>query len=91
MLRITRLEDSLIALRLSLDGRLVGAWVDLLDQELAWATASGQKVQLELSGLQFANEHALAVLRRALQSGAELVRCPPLISALLGDSGHEGL
>ena len=88
MLRITRVEKTATTLHLRLEGRIVGDWVLLLEEELLRSDASSQRVVLDLTGVAFANEAALAVLRRALSAGARLLGCSPLISALLGRTPH---
>jgi len=88
MLRITRVEESATTLHLRLEGRIVGDWVRLLEEELLRSDASRQRIVLELAGVAFANDAALQVLRRALNDGARLLSCAPLISALLGRGSH---
>lgn len=84
MLRITRVENTASALHLRVEGRIVGDWVRLLEEELAEPAAASRRVVLDLSDVAFANDAALALLRRELERGAELCACSPLISALLG-------
>jgi len=89
MLRITRVEDTTSTLHLRLEGRLVGDWVRLLEEELSRSQAPSKRVALDLAGVAFANDAALSLLRRARSDGARLLHCSPLISALLGSSPDE--
>jgi anti-anti-sigma regulatory factor len=84
MLRITRVEVTPTTVHLRIEGRIVGDWVRLLEEELALCDESAQRVVLDLAGVGFANEAALAILERALARGTRLVACSPLITALLG-------
>lgn len=84
MLRITRVEVTPTTIHLRLEGRIVGEWVRLLEEELATSGACTQHFILDLAGVGFANDAALAILERALARGARLAACSPLIAALLG-------
>jgi anti-anti-sigma regulatory factor len=80
MLRITR-TDGAPALRL--EGRLVAAWlVELLS---AWheATAGGQTVVLDLSGVTFVDAAGAECLRDLLARGATVRGCSAFIAELL--------
>jgi len=84
MLRITRVEDTTKTLHLRLDGRIVGDWVRLLAEELAQRADASRKVVLDMAGVHFASDAGLLVVRGAMDHGAQLIGCSPLISALLG-------
>jgi len=85
MLRITRVEDTPERLHLRLEGRLVGAWVALFDDEVSRADdAMPSRILLDLASVDFANEAGLSALQEALGRGAELISCSPLLRALLG-------
>jgi len=90
MLRITRVEDTTKTLHLRLDGRIVGDWVRLLAEELAPRPDASRSIVLDMAGVHFASDAGLLVVKGALDYGARLVGCSPLISALLGRSPDGG-
>lgn len=82
MLRITRFDEDAGGLRLLLEGRIVGDWVEVLETEIA---RSGRKpLVLDLTRVDFASHPAVAVLRDAESRGATLFGCSPLMASLLG-------
>ena len=81
MLRITRLTEPNQIPRLKVEGRLVGDWVRVLQLELEHARGTVQA--LDLSGVEFADAQALALLQRVAERGVELVACSPLLLSLL--------
>jgi hypothetical protein len=85
MLRITRLPDAADSLHLRIEGRLVGDWVQLLETEVAPA-AEGTALSLDLAGVEFADQRALALLQRLKEQGVAFVACSPLLQSLLGRS-----
>lgn len=85
MLRITRLAHAPDSLHLRVEGRLVGDWVQLLETEVAPA-AEGGSLSLDLAGVEFADQRALAVLQRLEQQGVAVVACSPWLQSMLGRS-----
>ena len=83
MLRITRLprDDGSPCLRV--EGRLVGDWVQVLETEFS-RTADSRSPSLDLSGVEFADQRALALLQRLTEQGIAFVACSPLLHSLLG-------
>ncbi|HTQ06154.1 MAG TPA: STAS domain-containing protein [Polyangiaceae bacterium] len=85
MLRITRIEEAPGVLHLRLEGRLVGAWVVLFDEELSRKNGHAPAhVVLDLAGVDFASDAGLSSVRQAVKRGARLIACSPLLGALLG-------
>jgi anti-anti-sigma regulatory factor len=83
VLRITAVPDKTPA-QLSVEGRLVGPWVAVLESELGKVEARGSSaVVLELSQVQFADRAAVEMLRRAEERGVTLEGCSPLLASLL--------
>lgn len=84
MLRVTPSRDR-DACWLHVEGRLSGpAALDVLRQALVDAGSPGHHVVVELSGLRFADDQAVALLAGAAQGGVELVGCSPWLSSLVG-------
>ena len=83
MLRITRLPSDAGPHCLRVEGRLVGDWVQVLEGELA-RVSDADTLSLDLSGVDFADQRALALLQRMTDQGVEFVACSPLLQSLLG-------
>jgi ABC-type transporter Mla MlaB component len=67
---------------LHLQGKLLQPWIAEVQASVSGAAMQGA-VRLDLSGLQFADESGLNLLRSLKLNGAELVEVPALIAALL--------
>jgi anti-anti-sigma regulatory factor len=84
MLKIT-LHDSAQELRLNLEGRLSGLWVQELEQ--CWKTASstthGRKTVLDLGEVDFVDPAGESLLAHMHAEGVLLVAVTPLICAVL--------
>ena len=89
MLRITPLSTNQSVRRLKVEGRLVGEWVEVLEDEVE--RARGQtlalELELELAGVEFADTEGLALLHEVAERGAKLVACSPLLTRLLESRG----
>jgi anti-anti-sigma regulatory factor len=89
MLKIT-LHDSARELRLKLEGRLSGLWVNELEQ--CWKTASstthGRKTILDLGEVDFVDPAGESLLAQMHGQGVELVAVTPLIRAVLQEICH---
>ena len=84
MLRVSPLDADHDTYRLHVEGRLAGtAALEVFCEELAQAEASGRRVIVELSGLRFADDEAVAVLAGAAERGVKLCGSSPwLVSRL---------
>lgn len=84
MLRITPLDTNPRQCALRIEGRLVGeASLEILREEIARAVPLGRPLVLELSGVSFADQQALAVLAGAARQGVSLVGGSAWLTALL--------
>jgi len=84
MLRIT-LHDSACELRIKLEGKLSGPWVEELRQ--CWRTASsttaGRGTSLDLSDVDFVDGEGQSLLSEMHAHGVRLKAASPLIQALV--------
>ncbi|HEY8942839.1 MAG TPA: hypothetical protein VIM73_01200 [Polyangiaceae bacterium] len=88
MLRITRIQEA-GGPCLTLEGRLVGESVTLLQTELFQTELSNSRadqaiVALDLSAVHFADAAAILLLRAARARGILLRECSPLLVSLIG-------
>ncbi len=83
MLRITSLSALDGVRRLKVEGRLVGASVEVLRLEVARAHAQALELELEVAGVEFADSQALTLLLALAKDGVSLVACSPLLTSLL--------
>jgi hypothetical protein len=70
---------------LQVEGELVSAWVDLMDNECQRLLATGQMLQIDLECVTYLDSRAVLRLRALKGAGADLVRCPPLIETMLAE------
>lgn len=73
---------------ISLEGKLVGAWVEEVRQIVAAARAS-DRVCLNLQSLTFADSKGIELLRTLRREGIPLLACSPLIEGLLASNEAE--
>ena len=88
MLHILRNELDARRTVLILEGRIVGAWAEVLEHECREAIRSGFRVVLDLSGVVFIGRSGVEVLGRLGASGVGISGCSPLIADMLE---HEGI
>jgi hypothetical protein len=92
MLRITNKTVARKAL-LVLEGRLVGEWVQVLNEECSAQIKKGRALSLDLSGLTFVDQDGIALLRQLKGFNASFIECPAFVAALCrtrGDGHAEG-
>ncbi len=82
MLKITR-EALPQGIRLRLEGRLVGEWVEELAREIRACEAEGGVTCLHLAELTFADCDGLALIRMLRKSCVDFVEPNPFIESLL--------
>lgn len=88
MLRITPLQADPRRCELRVEGRLAGeASVEILREELDQAARSKRHVVLELSGVSFADQEAVALLAEAAARGVVLVGGSAWLTSLLTGGG----
>jgi hypothetical protein len=87
MLRIQRdLVDEHRAI-LILEGRIAGAWADLLVHECEVLVERGLRVELDLSEVVYVARAGFDALRRLGAAGVRVTACSPLLAALLAQEG----
>jgi hypothetical protein len=89
MLRITPLADDPHRCELRVEGRLAGeSSVEILRGQIEQATSSERSVVLELSGVSYADQEAVALLVEAGRRGVVLVGGSAWLESLLGEVGR---
>jgi anti-anti-sigma regulatory factor len=83
MLRLTRTAVHTNQVLLKAEGRLVGEWVELLEEECAALCGSERQVLLDLGDVQYLDQRAIRLLRHLRGSSLSIINCPPLIQELL--------
>jgi anti-anti-sigma regulatory factor len=63
-----------------LEGALVGPWIDELRRQLA---ESPMPVYLDLSGISFMDQHAVALLEEAVGHGTRIIACSNFAALML--------
>jgi ABC-type transporter Mla MlaB component len=82
MLRIDTTETSDATL-LTVEGRIVGRWVDAVAQSCSAARARGQSIVLDLAGVSFVEPEGIALLHRLQTEAVALVNPTPFVSEQL--------
>jgi hypothetical protein len=87
MLKITthRSDDST---RITLEGRLVGPWIEELQRcwREAEQTAAGRRLIVDLTGVTFVEQEGKALLTRIYQAGAELIASGCCMRSIVEDA-----
>ncbi len=83
MLRITRIAEDETSVTLRIEGRLVGRWIDELELECGQYMTNRCRVNLDLSGVTFADDQGIAALRAMGAGPVGLIKCSLFISGLL--------
>jgi len=87
MLKITthRSDDST---RITLEGRLVGPWIEELERcwREAEQTAAGRRLIVDLTGVTFVEQEGKALLTRIYQAGAELIASGCCMRSIVEDA-----
>jgi anti-anti-sigma regulatory factor len=79
MLRITEEKTSEQAITMRLEGRLVGAWVPLLQASCEQHAATQGRLTLDLAEVSFADQAGAALLARLQQEHVKLSHCSPFL------------
>jgi anti-anti-sigma regulatory factor len=87
MLRIQRDELDEHRVVLILEGRIAGAWADLLERECEALMEVGRRVELDLSEVVYIARAGLEALRRLGGAGVRVTDCSPLLAAMLKEEG----
>lgn len=65
-----------------LEGRVVGEWVQVLNEECNAMLAKHHKLSLDLSHVSFVDQDGAALLRRLAARNVQFIHCPALIAEL---------
>lgn len=87
MLRIQRDDMDAHRVVLSLQGRIVAEWAELVESECLDLIRSGVGVELELSEVVFIGRSGFEVLSRLSRIGVAMTGSSPLIAAMLAQEG----
>ena len=87
MLKITT-HTSDDATRITLEGRLVGPWIEELERcwREAEQTAAGRRLIVDLTGVTFVEPEGKALLTRIYQAGAELIASGCCMRSIVEDA-----
>jgi anti-anti-sigma regulatory factor len=83
VLRIDKVYENLLTVKLKLEGTLVGEWVSLLEEKILECLENNKKVLLDFSELRFVDEHGMEMLRRLPPEKIAITNCPRFIEELL--------
>ena len=83
MLKITTTRNDRFGRVLKLEGKLLAAWVGELEEACRLARAEAADVQLDLSGLSFADVSGTVVLRELIRGGVRVATSSPFVEELL--------
>jgi ABC-type transporter Mla MlaB component len=86
VLRISIVSDSTQAIRLVLEGRLVGPWVHELRKQSEQALSKTKSLTLDLGKLWFVDPSGAALLRELADRQVEQVNCSIFISQQLKET-----
>ena len=79
MLRIVALEKPGDGATLSLEGRVIGPWVDELRQSCDLILATGASLTLDLTEVAFVERDGVRLLKNLVDDGVAVVNCPAFV------------
>jgi anti-anti-sigma regulatory factor len=79
MLKITKTESSPGDVIFHLEGKLIGAWVNVLKSYSSTVRERGHRLTLEMRQVSFADRTGISLLCTLKESGVVVVGCSPLI------------
>lgn len=83
MFRITRKPMNNVRVLLTLEGRIVSDWVQVLESECEQSLVGENQVYLDCSGVTYVDARGIDLLRRLLHRRVQVINCPAMILALL--------
>ena len=83
MLRITQIPNDATTVTLKLEGRLLDAWVGLLELECGRLRRRRKRILLDCAQVSFVDADGVAFLRRLSNGHLEVTNCPAFIADLL--------
>jgi anti-anti-sigma regulatory factor len=87
VLRITRDLTPTPGVTLKLEGRLIGTFAGLVEDEGRAALAAASPVVLDLSGVAVVDRAGIEVLQRLDQAGVTIVGCSEILASILAAEG----
>ena len=87
MLRISEENTANAAIRLRLEGRVVGLWVSELKRVCFELAARGCTLTLDLSEVSFADHNAIALFQDLMKVGFRFINCSPFLHEQFKYSG----
>ena len=90
MLRITPGTEEDATPRLTLDGRIAGAWVGELRKARELAAAAGGRLVLHMAGVTFVDPDGVRLVRRLLEEGVVIRDCSPFVREQLEGDRDDG-
>jgi len=86
VLRISMINESEQRVRLSLEGWLVGPWVDELRKETEQHLSEAKALRIDLAKVLFADPRGVALLRELASRQVEHVNCSTFLSQQLKET-----
>jgi ABC-type transporter Mla MlaB component len=83
MLRIVAAETQDSEAVLSLEGRVIGPWVEELDRSCERILATGAALTLDLAEVAFVDRDGVTLLKRLVDAGVAVVNCPAFVAEQL--------
>ena len=85
MLRLTLTGDGSTQPQMKAEGRLVGEWAGLLENECSRLLSQSQTLELDMGGITDVDAQGLEALRRLRKQSVTLTACTPLMLALMAE------
>jgi len=84
MLKVTCVAESDKSVRLKLEGRVVGEWIDVLERECKVCLGQRSELILDLSAISFVDDRGVKMLKAMQGDRVRLTGCSLFLSELLG-------
>jgi hypothetical protein len=79
MLRIATANESGNSATLTLEGRVIGPWVDELRRACQRVVVAGTELRLDLHDVAFVDRDGLELLKSLVDRGVTVVNCPAFV------------
>lgn len=86
VLRISEEPEGSDVVALRMEGRLVGAWAEMVREVSGRVLEQGKRLALDLDSVTFVDHQGVAMLGELLGRGAVISRCAPFVAEQL--RGH---
>ncbi len=87
MLRIEKLSEDNATVTLKLDGRIVGQWVAILEEECTQVLKQRKKLILDCADVSFIGREGIEMLGKLKGKCVQCVHCSPFVQAILSLEG----